>query len=257
MLLADQVELLREYVVRLRNQQLVLPLMGGPMATRQTYQFKSLVHPARDIATMIANADPSGKKLPARLRGWNLDMTDGFGNAQRIQLKKLLGMIIHVYYLRIGDGDLDVSNDEGRRVIVPYNKFLDAVERLVLTPEDICLVICGLTEEKLKNRKATEALVAMTPGSGDLMHSLLATITRWPELQGNIWTTFFAHQSTTVEAGCQTVNNQPFLMGGRHSGTIALWRIGWRRDDAYAQSWIDISRLMRIIQEYFTESRLT
>ena len=79
-------------VVHLPRLSCVCPVLPG------------LGHPARDIATMIANADPSGKKLPARLRGWNLDMTDGFGNAQRIQLKKLLGMIIHVYRLSTSGG---------------------------------------------------------------------------------------------------------------------------------------------------------
>ena len=77
MLLADQAELLREYVVRLRNQQLALPLMGGQVATRQTYQFKPPVHPARYIATTIWKADPRGNKLPARLRGWDLDVSEG------------------------------------------------------------------------------------------------------------------------------------------------------------------------------------
>ena len=251
MLLVDQVELLREYLGQLRNQQVVLPLMGGPLATRQTYQFKSLVHPARDIATTIADADPQGEKLPPRLRGWNLDITDEFRNTQRIHLKRLLGMIIHVYYLRVGDGDLDISNDVGKRVIVPYDRFLDSVERLVLTPEDICLVICGLTEEKLKNESAAKAPVAMTPGSGDLVHCL-AIIRRWPELQESIWTMFFADRTTTVEPGCQTINDRPFLMGGRHTGTTALWHIGWRRNDAYAVSWIDVSQLIGRIQEYFT-----
>ena len=254
MLLADQVDLLRECVAELRNQELVLPLMGGIMATRQAYRFKSLVHPARDIATIIGEADPGGIKLPARLRGWNLDITDEFGNAQKIHLKRLLGMIVHVYYLRIGDGNLDVSNDEGRRVIIPYDAFLDSVERLLLSPEEICLVICGLTEEKLKRRDAADALTALTPGSGDLMYSLLATIARWPDLRETVWASFFAHESRPVEAGCQTVNNQPFHMGGRYAPAIALWHLGWRRDDIYAQSWVDISRLIEVIQEYFTSN---
>ena len=38
MLLVDQVELLRQNLVQLRNQEFALPLMGGPEATRQTYQ---------------------------------------------------------------------------------------------------------------------------------------------------------------------------------------------------------------------------
>ena len=168
MLLIDQVELLRQYLGQLRNQQFALPLMGGRSATRQTYQFKSLVHPARDIATKIADADPGGNKLPARLRGWNLDTTDELQRRQRIHLTKLLGMIIHVYYLRIGDGVLDVSNDEGKRVIVPYGNFVDYVERLVLTRDDTCLVICGLAEEKLKNGHTMQALSGTDSGVGRL-----------------------------------------------------------------------------------------
>jgi len=253
MLLTDQVDLLRVNLAQLRDQQLALPLMGGFEATRQTYQFKSLVHPARDIATMIARVDPDGNRLPARLRGWNLSITDEFGNARLIHLKKLLGMIVHVYYLRIGDDNLDVSNDEGKRVIVPYMTFLDSVKRLVLAPEDICLVACGLTERALERRNAIDASIAMTPNTGNMTYDLLPRIKRWPELQERIWTTFFAPHSTPVEVDCQTVNNQPFLMGATHTGTMAYWRIGWRRDDVHAQPWIEIPGLIEIIQEYFTE----
>ena len=103
MLLVDQVDLLRRYVVELRDQQFVLPLMGGRSATHQAYRFKSLVHPARDIATTISEADPAGDKLPERLRGWSVAVTDGWNKAKTVQLKKLLGMIIHVYYLNIAD----------------------------------------------------------------------------------------------------------------------------------------------------------
>ncbi len=254
MLLVDQVELLRQNLVQLRKQQFALPLMGGPSATRQTYRFKSLVHPARDIVTTIAEADPSGDKLPIRLRGWNLDVTDGFGKTQNIHLKRLLGMVIHVYYLRVGNGDLDISNDLGERVIVPYNVFLDSVERLVLTPEDICLIICGLAEEKFKNKDAMRALEARMPGSGDLAHCL-ATIKRWPFLQESIWKTFFAGQSTTVRADCRTINDQPFIKGGWLKGTTVTWHVGWRRNDAYAESWVDVSHLIGRIQDYFDSPR--
>ena len=254
MLLVDQVELLRQNLVQLRKQQVVLPVMGGLSDTRQIYQFKSLVHPARDIATRIAEADPGGDKLPTRLRGWNLDVTGEFGETQNIHLKRLLGMVIHVYYLRVGDGDLDISNDLGKRIIIPYNVFLNSVERLVLTPEDICLVICGLAEEKFKNKNTVEVLVPLMPGLGDLMHCL-ATIKRWPPLQESIWKTFFAGQSTTVRADCQTINDQPFVKGGRFKATVVMWHVGWRRNDAYAESWIDVSHLIGKIQDYFDNPR--
>ena len=159
-------------------------------------------------------------------------------------------MIIHVYYLNIADNKLDISNDFGERVIVPYDTFLAFVERLVLTPQDICLVVCGLAEERMKTNRGIQALLSDVPGSGDLMHCL-ATISRWPALKETIWKTVFAGRSTTVEANCQTINDVPFMKGGRLTGTTIKWHVGWRRDDAYAAVWIDVSDLICLIRHYF------
>ena len=217
-------------------------------------QFKSLVHPARDVATTIAKADPGGNKLPIHLRGWNLDVTDGFREPQKIHLKDLLGMVIHVFYLRIEGGDLDLYNDRGESVIVPYNVFLDSVQRLVLTPEDICLVICGLAEAEVKKR---DTGIELNDGLalGNLKYYCLAQIKRWPALQESIWKTFFAGQSTVVRRDCQTVNGTPFTMGGQDTRTTVIWHVGWRRDDIYAESWIDVLHLIGKIQDYFTNPR--
>lgn len=111
-------------------------------------------------------------------------------------------------------------------------------------------MICGLMEEKLKKENAVQALAAMTPGTGDLEHCL-ATIHRWPELQESIWSRYFADRVTVAEEGCQTVNGRPFVMGVRHTGTTVSWRVGWRRNDAYAVSWIDISSLIGRMQDFF------
>ena len=250
MLLVDQVELLRQYIVQLRDQRFVLPLMGGPSATSQTYRFKSLVHPARDIATTIAQADPGGNKLPGRLRGWNLDVMDEYRKPKTIQLKKLLGMIIHVHYLNIADNRLDIANDLGERVIVLYDSFLASVERLILSPEDICLIVCSLAEERLKSKHAIQALLSEMPGSGDLMH-FLATINRWPTLREHIWEIFFARHGTTVNSNYYVAKDVPFIMGGRKVGMTIMWNVGWRRDDVYASLWIDVSELINETREYF------
>ena len=250
MLLVDQVELLRQNLVHLRTYQAALPLMGGLSATRNTYRFKSLIHPARDIATAIHNADPAGNKLPSHLRGWNLAVTDEYRKTRNVILKDLLGMVVHVYYLRIGDGDLDISNDRGQRFIVPYDLFLDSIERLVLTPENVCLVICGLAEQRLKTENRARSLETNIPGHGDLLHCL-ATIKRWPTLHDKVWKTFFAAQSTRVRADSRTVYDQPFLKGARLNGAIVMWHIGWRRNDAYSASWVDVTHLIRRIQDHF------
>ena len=254
MLLVNQVELLRQNLEQLRRQEFALPLMGGLAATRQTYQFQSLVHPGRDIATTIAKADPGGDKLPTRLRGWNLDATDELRKARTVALNQLLGMVIHAYYLRIGHGDLDISNDLGKRVIVSYDLFLDFVERLVLTPEEIFLVICGLVEEKINNGKAIRELTAHTPGLGDLEHCLV-TIKRWPGLQESIWKTFFSDESTTVRRDRRAVHDHPFIKSKRCLGATLLWHVGWQRDHTYVESCIDLFRLTGTIQDHFSNPR--
>ena len=259
MLLRNQVALLRENLVQLRTQKFTLPLWSNLFATKQAYQFKALVLPARDIATAIADADPNGSKLPARLRGWHLDITDEYEKPQRMDLKKLLGMIVHVYYLSANSGKpsrLDLSNDYGERIILPYDTFLTSVKRLVLTDEDICLVCCALTEENLKKDKVSTALMGMSPGPGDLLNCL-ATVNKWPKLQDSIWSRFFADNASPVASDCNTINDRPFLMGGRHVRTIKTiwWRIGWRRGDTYATSWIDTSQLIEQFRQYFGVER--
>ena len=256
MLLVDQVDLLRQHILQLRNQRLVLPLMGGLSATHQTYRFKSLVHPARDIAATISEADPGGNKLPEHLRGWNLDVRDGGNQAKTIHVKKLLGMIIHVYYLHIVDNQLDIANDFGERVIVPYDIFVSSVERLILTSEDICLVVCSLAEERFKSETGIQALLTNVPGSGDLMHCL-ATISRWPELEETIWKTFFVDESAIVESNCQTVSDVPFIMGGHQTETRITWNVGWRRDGKYASVWINVFDLICQIRSHFYEQHAT
>ena len=253
MLLIDQVELLRERMPELRQQRFALPLMGGMSATRQTYRFKSLLHPARDIATTISQSDPAGDQLPTHLRGWNLDVEDAWGKPQTIHLKKLLGMTIHVYYLHLQENRLDVSNDLGHRVIVPYDYFLAFVERLVLSPQDICLIVCSLAEQRFESTQTLRALMWDVPGSGDLLHCL-ATIGRWPDLKETIWRSFFAEQTSLVAPDCNTINDVPFIMGGQHMGGTVIWNMGWRRDNNYATSRIDVACLIREIRDYFSNS---
>ena len=263
MLLENQVDLLRENLRELRQQEFALPLMGDLGSTKQTYKFKSLVHPARDIATTIARADPGGDKLPTHLRGWNLDAVNELQQPQRISLKDLLGMVIHVYYLRIGEGNLDLSNDRGERFIVPYQVFLDSIERLVLPLEDVCLVICSLVEEQIKDAVAKQkkqkkalqeipVLTSDTPGLGDLEH-FLRRIQRWPPLQESIWETFFADGSGAVTRRHRTVDDiPPYIRSSQFIEPDLLWRLGWRREAIQSETWVSVSRLTEMIQKYFS-----
>lgn len=230
-------------------------MMGGLPSTQHTYQFKSLLHPARDIATTISFADPAGHKLPTRLRGWNLVAEDGWQNPITIHLKKLLGMILHTYYLMITDNRLDVSNDLGDRVILPYDLFLSQVERLSLAPEDKWIVICSLTEEKLKRGQGNPVLMANVPGPGDLLHFLTTLrLGKWPVLKETIWTRFFEAYSSTIDPDENIINDSPFLMGGSGSGLATAWRMGWRRDNRYATAWFEVSQLLHEIRSFFLQN---
>lgn len=250
MLLKDQVELLRENLPLLRNTKVSLPLLGGHNAARETYQFKHLLHPARDIATTIHQADPRGDQLPTRLRGWGLDVVDGQNHPMKIQLKSLLGMIIHVYYVHLEADRLDVGNDRGEWCTAPYATFLEAVGRLVLSPEEMGLVACSLTEKQAKHAiPKGECLRSDTSGCGDFLY-LLHSIAEWPELEATLWETFFAEKSQLLDPDAQIVNNHPFLQTMVSSGSLSLG-LGWRRDDLYAESSMDLLSLIGMVQDYF------
>ena len=256
MLLIDQVEMLRENLASLQYQEFALPLLGDVSATRRTYQFKSLIHPARDIATIIAIADPAGNKLPRRLRGWNVGVIDELEVPQKIALKDLLGMIIHAYYLRIGDGDLDISNDFGKRLIVPYQEFLKSVKRMLLSPDETCLVICNLVEkqmEQLKKKHSEQKLEGNMPGLGDLQFYCLPQINRWPTLRRSLWETFFseADERKTVGLDYPVVRDKPFVTSWHFSNETLLWHIGWAAGNVFAKPWVDVLHLARVIKSHF------
>lgn len=249
MLLEDQVSLLRQNLAQLHTQEFALPLRGGIEATRRTYQFKYLIHPARDIATAIIKADPAGNKLPKHLRGWDLDVADNFQTPCKIRLDKLLSRIIHVYYLYIGGGEISISNDRGEGTRLPYYILIKAMQRLELSPKDLYLVICSLAEKEIRSIDKNWLSVGEKVGEGNLQHYCLPTIKRWPVLQEDIWKTFFADQAIR-EADSQTINNQPFIKGGRQSETSLIWQIGWRRDGIHADSWVDVLDLISLIRKH-------
>ena len=175
MLLVDQVEVLRKNLPEIMEMRCVLPLSGGYKDTRAVYRFAYLVLPARDIITTIMAADPGGNVLPGHLREWNLGAKDEYGEEVQVPLKRILGMIIHMHYLHVGE-KLDVSNDSNERRIVSRDMFLQGIKRLVLTYEDICLVACALAErscngETIKNRK-TSPWDPEGPGCRDLQKVL-------------------------------------------------------------------------------------
>lgn len=249
MLLEDQVNLLRQNLVQLHTQEFALPLMGGIEATRRTYQFKSLIHPARDIATAIIKADLSGNKLPKHLRGWDLDVAGNYQTSYKIRLDKLLSRVIHVYYLYIGGGEIDIHNDRGERARLPYYILIKAMQRLELSPKDLYSVICSLAEKEIKNSDKDWLSAGEKVGEGNLQHYCLATIKRWPALEENIWKTFFANQAIQ-KADSQTVNNRPFTNGSKRSEATLTWHMGWRRDSIYTESWVDVLHLINLIRKY-------
>ena len=262
MLLIDQVHLLRENITRLGSFKGCLPLLGGIGSVRQAYEFVHLVHPARDIITSIRNADPSGDKLPGHLRGWNLDAQDGNGNGTKVDLKVLLGMLVHVYYLRLDGEVLDVSNDSGKRAIVSYPSFMNAIARLALSPVDVALVSCHLARNvhvaqvQLLRRPAQGCQPFQfppdsIPGPGDF-DRLLWDIPNWPELMEALWDRFFKPESTPLDAGANVIDNRPFSHGRLLEQNGAYKRcIGWRRGSVISSVKVDPLALIDYMRTRF------
>lgn len=239
-----------------------LPLMGGVGNVREAYEFVHLVHPARDIITSIKRADPSGRKLPGHLRRWNLKAHDGDGAATTVDLKVLLGMLVHVYYIRIDGEVLDVSNDSGKRIIVPYPSFLNAISGLALSPADVALVSCHLARivhlDELHSLSSPNGLRRpfrfspdSIPGIGDF-YRLLLDIRTWPELMDATWNRFFKPKSVLLDADADVIDNRPFSQGRRLEGNGDYkWSIGWRRGPVISSIDVDPLDLIDFVRTHF------
>lgn len=254
MILEDQVSLLHQNINEIRKKDFVLPLMGGEVSTKQAYEFKHLIHPARDIATIITTSDPGGNKLPKHLRGWDLDVKRGYGDEEEIKklkFNKILNMVIHALYLHIQkNGDIDIVNDWGHRCIFPYEKFTDSLNRLVLDSKDVCLVICNLAEEEIKNKKFgmydLRQDVMESVASVNLNYLLYNDVKKWPDLGGIIWEKFF---DSNKKIG---YNRQPMNRIASSVGEDLLWQIICKIDDNTSiKSWVNIPDLVKEIKDYF------
>ncbi len=256
MLLIDQVSLLRDNLKHLRRQRISLPLMGGESSTRDAYHFIHLIHPARDIMTTVKKADPGADKLPVRLRRWKLEVESERRQKESVHLVCILGMIIHAYYLRVDDLVLDVSNDAGRRLIVPRGPFFCALKRLLLSSDEIQLVICHLAkshlEEHIKptNSNSRDYPIDRIPGVGDF-ERLLWHIASWPSLLETIWERFFEPHSVEVDPETNTIDdnrphaNQKWIRNGK-----VEWHLVWRRNGVIARVYVDIIEVIDMVLDH-------
>lgn len=260
-ILEDQIEILRRNLPEIKRQKFCLPLMGGIIHTEKVYEFISLIHPARDISTMIHRADPSGKKLTPDLSNWSLRSKDTFGDIKTIQLKSFLNMIVHSFYIYRENDVIDVSDDSGKRRIVLYDLFTSNIERLILNPDQMLLVTCGFSENEIINRQK-EIISGKTNSSGfitaipDVVQYNFLNLFRdnkFPQLKNHIWDKFFSPQSKPL-SDRRTVEDQPFSMSIKN---LIIWKIGWRKGDVFSESWVNILDLIQDIYNYYSGSQKT
>lgn len=253
MRLTNQVEILRRNLPEIKNLVISLPLHGDSLSTSRAYQFTHLILPARDIITTIQMADPGGNILPANLRGWGISVSDGMNQQKDIHLKRLLGMIVHMFYLDFNEKKLDVINDSNERVIVDRDTFLRQLERLVLTREDIGLVASALAEKSLTgiigNNNLNKSWNVEIPGCRDI-EEILRNVERWPELAELIWGKHFSQQSAQIAPNVNTIDRKPYVHGARYTPAVIAWNIGWRRGSEISDIWIEPTQIIETIREY-------
>ena len=182
---------------------------------------------------------------------------DGHQNATTVHLKNLLGMLVHVYYLRVDADVLDVSNHSGRRLIVPYASFTQALSRLILTPAEVALIVCHLARNvhlahlaSLRAAAPFELPPVDVPGTGDF-GAFLWEIRRWPDVLEAVWNRFFQPQSEPLEDGADVINNRPFSQGRRVEADGGYkWCLGWRRGAVIAKIDVDPLPLIDCVQTH-------
>lgn len=256
MRLTNQVEILKGNLPEIQNLIVSLPLHGDSLSTSRAYQFTHLILPARDIMTTIHMADPSGELLPSHLRGWSISVSDGMNRQRKIHLKRLLGMIVHIFYLDFNETNLDVINDSSERVIVDRGTFLQQLERLVLAREDIGLVASALAEKSLFEITGSnipkKPWTAEIPGCRDIEETL-RNIETWPDLAEIIWSKYFSQKSTRINPSENTVNRKPFINGIGYNPGIITWNRGWRRETEYSHIQIEPTQIIATIRDYIQE----
>ena len=226
-------------------------MMGGDDGTVEAYEFKNLILPARDIATTIHQSDPAGNMLPCHLRGWQLGVRDGYGNTNTIHIKKLLGMIVHANYLVVSEQTLDVVNDEGRRVIVNYQTFLEAIERLILEPRNIGLVICNLSERRLENINRGN-LDSVSWKLLDLQE-FLYEIAALPEIEEIIWQRYF-EGNENLQNENNAVDKKPGMTKLFFQDGNLSWEVTWERNGVISRPRINVSDLVDTIRNHLEET---
>ena len=249
-----QVDVLRHNLSQMQStNNLVLPMNPDYVTTRNAYRFANLVHPARDIMKKIKKADPGGSVLPKNLRGWRVQVRDGFGNDIEVELVRILNSIIHLQYFLLDDQVLDVENDNSNeRYIVNRHVLFAGINRLLLEFKDICLVACSIAERGYKNAlnvsESTQEqeweYMPFGPWYRDLW-AILANIHYHPRLVGLVWRTYFAGHATPLGSR-DVANHMPFTM--RIWPTV--WKIGWRRDGLYSIARVKVSDLIKTIRYY-------
>ena len=125
--------------------RLVLEIIERVEFDRYGYSLKLAVN-------LIPDSDNSAGSANAR----NIN-----NHKQTVQLKKLLGFIIHYRYFALnrnakGGFVLDVVSDRNTRLHVCYSDFIKALRSLVLSKRLAMLALCDLSEEHLRRAAGGE-----------------------------------------------------------------------------------------------------
>lgn len=250
--LLHQVELLSQNIpIMEKINEIVVPIHSDLNSTRNAYWFASLFHPARDIITKIGKADRGDNTLPSRLRLWNIKANDGWGNLITVHLRRILNAIMHMNYLQVYENTVDVANDESKRFIVDRITLIGEIRRLLLSHKDVCLVACALANrgydiDLTQVGKQNEFQHVNTDGHWNKdLWAILTHIQEHIDLADLVWNKHFSPHAAPMGER-DIVNHQPFPMSFRHR----VWEIGWRRDDLYANPFIDVFDLIQTIRSY-------
>ena len=200
-------------------------------------------------------ADPSGDTLSEDLRGWWVQAQNGFGKDIKVEFSRILNSIMHINYLSIDNTILDVQNDDlTERYRVDRDVLSAGIARLILEFDDCCLVACALAErgsskdlERVAQGKEWSFISASGPWGRDPW-SIIARIRYFPKLEDRVWNTHFARYATSLGSR-DIINHSPFTMSTWQS----VWKIGWRRDDLFADPRVRLDDLIKTVRDYATD----
>lgn len=257
MLLIEEVKMLRECLLKIKNIPVVTPLAGGSVDS--AYELIKYMALARNIFEKIEKCKDNkfsitGKKFENKAQN----------GKEPIKIKDVFNRIIHGSYIHKSEENLHVINDWGDEYIISAEEFMNVLDSLCLKDHEVAFVVC----KTLRDRIQELCGVYEKEGSSDKFRAMLekkgimSGVTRGPlfwlvhtycstgDLVDKVTEKFFVEQSDNILLffWCSNVHYNGDFSTYLEFGLGSRWR--QENDEVVETRTINLYDLLSLVEKY-------